>query len=103
MFDYISDTFTGTVRPQLALKDPGLVKPGAHTIVIGGPAMLIGLGGGAASSGLSSDINVDLDFASVQRGNAEVQRRAQEVINACAAMGTESPILVRLVLPGYLY
>ena len=60
--------------------------------VLGGPAMLIGLGGGAASSVSSAEGSKDLDFASVQRGNAEVQRRAQEVINACAAMGYQSPI-----------
>ena len=54
--------------------------------------MLIGLGGGAASSVSSAEGTKDLDFASVQRGNAEVQRRAQEVINACAAMGYQSPI-----------
>ena len=54
--------------------------------------MLIGLGGGAASSVSSAEGSKDLDFASVQRGNAEVQRRAQEVINACAAMGYQSPI-----------
>ena len=83
----------GTARPQLSLKNPDLVPPGAYLITIGGPAMLIGLGGGAASSVTGGDTNVDLDFASVQRGNAEVQRRAQEVINACSAMAAESPIL----------
>jgi phosphoribosylformylglycinamidine synthase len=83
----------GTVRPQHALKDGNIVKPGAKLIVIGGPAMLIGLGGGAASSVQSGEGSVDLDFASVQRGNAEVQRRAQEVINTCTAMGTQNPIL----------
>ena len=82
----------GTVRPQHALKDPKLVELGAHIIVLGGPSMLIGLGGGAASSIASSEGSVDLDFASVQRANAEVQRRAQEVINACAAMGADNPI-----------
>lgn len=82
----------GTVRPQHALKDKGLVQEGAHLLVLGGPAMLIGLGGGAASSVQSGEGNVELDFASVQRGNAEVQRRAQEVINACAAMGARNPI-----------
>ena len=82
----------GTVRPQHALKDPSLVEAGAYVIVLGGPAMLIGLGGGAASSVTSGDAAVHLDFASVQRGNAEVQRRAQEVINTCVAMGTENPI-----------
>lgn len=83
----------GTVRPQLALKGADIVQPGASTIVLGGPSMLIGLGGGAASSVASNEANVHLDFASVQRGNAEVQRRAQEVINTCAAMGSDSPIL----------
>ena len=82
----------GTVRPQHALKNPELVKSGAFLIVMGGPALLIGLGGGAASSITSGEGLVDLDFASVQRGNAEVQRRAQEVINACIAMGPDNPI-----------
>ncbi|KAK3069507.1 phosphoribosylformylglycinamidine synthase [Teratosphaeriaceae sp. CCFEE 6253] len=82
----------GTVRPQHALKTKGLVSAGAHLVVLGGPAMLIGLGGGAASSIQSGEGSVDLDFASVQRGNAEVQRRAQEVINTCCAMGEQSPI-----------
>ncbi|KAL8724010.1 MAG: hypothetical protein Q9181_007029 [Wetmoreana brouardii] len=83
----------GTVRPQHALKDPSLVPHGAHIIVMGGPAMLIGLGGGAASSQTSSEGAKDLDFASVQRGNPEVQIRAQEVITACAALGDNNPIL----------
>ena len=83
----------GTVRPQHALKDPDLVKDGAFLIVMGGPAMLIGLGGGAASSITSGEGSADLDFASVQRGNPEMQRRAQEVINACAALDSQNPIL----------
>ena len=83
----------GTVRPQHAQKMKELVKADAKLVVIGGPAMLIGLGGGAASSVHSSEESVKLDFASVQRGNAEVQRRAQEVINACTAMNSENPIL----------
>ncbi|KAF4556624.1 Phosphoribosylformylglycinamidine synthase [Elsinoe fawcettii] len=82
----------GTVRPQHALKSDSLVQSGAHLIVLGGPAMLIGLGGGAASSIQSGEGSVDLDFASVQRGNAEVQRRAQEVINTCTSLGTQNPI-----------
>lgn len=82
----------GTVRPQHAIKKPDAVKPGAFLVVLGGPAMLIGLGGGAASSIMSGEGSADLDFASVQRGNAEVQRRAQEVINACVAMGQNNPI-----------
>lgn len=82
----------GTARPQHALKQRGLVSPGAHLIVLGGPAMLIGLGGGAASSIQSGQGSAELDFASVQRGNAEVQRRAQEVINTCASFGAQNPI-----------
>lgn len=65
----------------------------AALIVLGGPAMLIGLGGGAASSVASGDSDESLDFASVQRGNAEMQRRCQEVIDRCVAMGDSSPIL----------
>ncbi len=83
----------GTVRPQHALKDPDIVQPGSHLIVMGGPAMLIGLGGGAASSVSSGEGSAELDFASVQRGNPEMQRRAQEVINACASLGPQNPIL----------
>ena len=69
------------------------VPPGAHLIVLGGPAMVIGLGGGAASSLASGQSEEDLDFASVQRDNAEMQRRCQEVINACFALGSSNPIL----------
>lgn len=82
----------GTVRPGNEIKKKEDVSPGAHMVVLGGPAMLIGLGGGAASSIQSGEGSVDLDFASVQRGNAEVERRAQEVINACASLGRDSPI-----------
>ncbi|KAL8980180.1 MAG: hypothetical protein Q9205_004667 [Flavoplaca limonia] len=83
----------GSVRPQHALKDPNLVPPGAHIIVLGGPAMLIGLGGGAASSQSSTEASKDNDYSSVQRGNPEVQIRAQEVITACTALGSSNPIL----------
>ena len=82
----------GTVRPEHAVKEPDVVRPGDFIIILGGPAMLIGLGGGAASSLSSGEGSIDLDFASVQRGNAEVQRRAQEVINACVSMGPHNPI-----------
>lgn len=82
----------GTVRPQHAMKNARFVKPGSYLVVLGGPAMLIGLGGGAASSVTSGQGSADLDFASVQRGNAEVQRRAQEVINTCVSMGPNNPI-----------
>ena len=63
------------------------VPPGALLVVLGGPAMLIGLGGGAASSMGSGTSSEDLDFASVQRGNAEMQRRAQQVLDSCWATG----------------
>lgn len=66
---------------------------GALIIVLGGPAMLIGLGGGAASSMQTGQSDELLDFASVQRANAEMQRRAQEVINACWRRGTQNPII----------
>ena len=62
-------------------------------VVIGGPAMLIGLGGGAASSLASGKSEEGLDYASVQRGNAEMQRRCQEVIEQCIAHGKGNPIL----------
>ena len=83
----------GIVRPRNALKDASYVSPGSLILVLGGPAMLIGLGGGAASSQTSAEGSADLDYASVQRANAEVQRRAQDVINACIAMGDSNPIL----------
>ncbi len=68
------------------------VPVGAKLVVLGGPAMLIGLGGGAASSLGSGSSSADLDFASVQRGNPEIQRRAQEVIDRCWALGDDNPI-----------
>ncbi|MCZ6657160.1 MAG: phosphoribosylformylglycinamidine synthase [Gammaproteobacteria bacterium] len=67
---------------------------GTQLVVLGGPAMLIGLGGGAASSMASGASSSDLDFASVQRDNAEMQRRCQEVIDACCALGDDNPILL---------
>ncbi|KAL1836529.1 hypothetical protein VTJ49DRAFT_5041 [Mycothermus thermophilus] len=82
----------GTVREKHALKKPEYVQEGAHVIVLGGPAMLIGLGGGAASSKASGEANADLDFDSVQRGNPEMERRAQMVINTCVALGDQNPI-----------
>src|SRR5579871_1860699 len=68
------------------------VPAGARLVVLGGPAMLIGLGGGAASSLGSGTSEEGLDFASVQRGNPEMQRRAQEVIDRCWALGARNPI-----------
>ncbi len=67
--------------------------PGTKLIQLGGPGMLIGLGGGAASSMATGTNTADLDFASVQRGNPEMQRRAQEVIDRCWQMGERNPIL----------
>ena len=69
------------------------ISNGEKIIVLGGPAMLIGLGGGAASSVASGHSDEDLDFASVQRGNPEMQRRCQEVIDTCCAMGEQNPIV----------
>ncbi len=69
------------------------LPPGALLIQLGGPGMLIGMGGGAASSMATGANTADLDFDSVQRGNAEMQRRAQEVIDACWALGDRNPIL----------
>jgi len=66
---------------------------GTPLVVLGGPAMLIGLGGGAASSMASGSSAEDLDFASVQRANPEMQRRCQEVIDHCWARGEQNPIL----------
>ena len=70
------------------------VPVGAKVVVLGGPAMLIGLGGGAASSLGSGSSSAELDFASVQRGNAEIQRRAQEVIDRCWELGNDNPLVL---------
>jgi len=69
------------------------VPPGALIVQLGGPAMRIGLGGGAASSMATGSNDEALDFDSVQRGNAEMERRCQEVIDACVALGDGNPIL----------
>jgi len=74
--------------------DKSEIPVGAKLVVLGGPAMLIGLGGGAASSVNSGASSADLDFASVQRGNPEIQRRAQEVIDRCSARWNQNPILL---------
>lgn len=68
------------------------LKEGDLVIVLGGPAMLIGLGGGAASSVASGESAEELDFASVQRDNPEMERRCQEVIDRCVALGADNPI-----------
>jgi len=69
------------------------IATGAKIIVLGGPAMHIGLGGGAASSMSSGQSCEDLDFASVQRGNPEMERRAQEVIDRCWQLGSANPVV----------
>ena len=81
----------GNIREQHVEKNQ--IINGAKIVVLGGPAMLIGLGGGAASSVASGHSDEDLDFASVQRGNPEMQRRCQEVIDTCWAMGDNNPIV----------
>ena len=77
-------------RSQVQKKD---VTVGALIVQIGGPAMRIGLGGGAASSMMTGTNSEALDFNSVQRGNAEMQRRCQGVIDACSYLGKANPIL----------
>ena len=81
----------GVIRPRHVNKNP--LPAGCKIVVLGGPAMLIGLGGGAASSMAAGASSMELDFASVQRDNAEIQRRCQEVIDQCWALGDENPIL----------
>ncbi len=80
----------GSIKAEHVQK--GVINPGDKLIVLGGPAMLIGLGGGAASSMASGHGHEDLDFASVQRENAEMERRCQEVIDRCWALDAENPI-----------
>ncbi|WP_103074322.1 phosphoribosylformylglycinamidine synthase [Solilutibacter silvestris] len=80
----------GAIDP--ALVEKRRLQPGDAVIVLGGPAMLIGLGGGAASSLASGQSSEELDFASVQRDNPEMERRAQEVIDACVALAERNPI-----------
>jgi len=81
----------GNIRAEHVEKNT--IPVGAQIIVLGGPAMLIGLGGGAASSMSSGASSEDLDFASVQRGNPEMERRCQEVIDRCWSMGDSNPII----------
>lgn len=81
----------GNIRDDQTKKD---VPPaGSLLIVLGGPGMRIGLGGGAASSMTTGSNSEALDFDSVQRGNPEMERRAQEVIDRCWSMGEENPII----------
>ena len=69
------------------------IKAGHLFIQLGGPGMRIGMGGATGSSVATGTNTADLDFDSVQRGNPEMERRAQEVINSCIAMGTKNPIV----------
>lgn len=69
------------------------MEPGDLLVQIGGPGMRIGMGGGAASSMATGANSADLDFDSVQRGNPEIERRAQEVINSCRNLGVKNPIV----------
>lgn len=81
----------GNIRPDHVEKQP--IEEGDLLIVLGGPAMLIGLGGGAASSVDSGTMGEQLDFASVQRENPEMERRCQEVIDVCWGMADDNPIV----------
>ncbi|HET8707680.1 MAG TPA: phosphoribosylformylglycinamidine synthase [Pseudomonadales bacterium] len=81
----------GNIRADHVEKDE--FPAGSKLIVLGGPAMLIGLGGGAASSMATGASQENLDFASVQRDNAEMERRCQEVIDRCWQLGDANPIL----------
>jgi len=81
----------GNIRAAHTYKQP--LDAGTLLVQIGGPGMLIGMGGGAASSMATGANAADLDFDSVQRGNAEIQRRAQEVIDRCWQAGGDNPIL----------
>ncbi|ALI00342.1 phosphoribosylformylglycinamidine synthase [Pseudomonas sp. FW306-02-F02-AA] len=80
----------GNIREEHVKK--GEILVGSKLIVLGGPAMLIGLGGGAASSMATGTSSADLDFASVQRENPEMERRCQEVIDRCWQLGERNPI-----------
>ncbi|ELI6451013.1 phosphoribosylformylglycinamidine synthase [Yersinia ruckeri] len=81
----------GNIRADHVQK--GEITVGAKLVVLGGPSMNIGLGGGAASSMASGQSDADLDFASVQRDNPEMERRCQEVIDRCWQLGEQNPIL----------
>lgn len=81
----------GSIQAQQTHKDE--IPEGALLIQLGGPGMLIGLGGGAASSMNTGTNDASLDFNSVQRGNPEIERRAQEVIDRCWQLGGKNPII----------
>lgn len=81
----------GNIRTEHVKKKK--IKIGSRLIVLGGPSMKIGLGGGTASSIINNTLHNDLDFTSVQRDNAEMERRCQEVIDSCWQLGEKNPIL----------
>ncbi|HEX2543354.1 MAG TPA: phosphoribosylformylglycinamidine synthase, partial [Ramlibacter sp.] len=81
----------GSIDAGLTHKIP--FPPGTLLVQLGGPGMRIGMGGGAASSMATGTNTAELDFDSVQRGNPEIERRAQEVINQCWALGEQNPVL----------
>lgn len=81
----------GSIDGRLTHKDP--IPPGALLIQLGGPGMRIGMGGGAASSMSAGTNSAELDFDSVQRGNPEIERRGQEVIDRCWQQGDDNPII----------
>lgn len=81
----------GSIEDSLTHKDP--IPPGALLIQLGGPGMRIGMGGGAASSMSAGANTAELDFDSVQRGNPEIERRAQEVIDRCWQQGARNPVI----------
>ncbi|NQY51362.1 MAG: phosphoribosylformylglycinamidine synthase [Piscirickettsiaceae bacterium] len=81
----------GSIRPQHIRKNT--FQPGVQLILLGGPGMMIGLGGSSASSVTSGISKESLDFASVQRSNPEMERRCQEVIDRCVSLGRKNPII----------
>jgi len=101
--EFYNDRYRGYHKPIMVAGGMGNIKranvekkhigPKSLIIQIGGPAMKIGLGGGAASSMDTGSNDAELDFNSVQRGNAEIQRRCQEVIDTCIGLGENNPIL----------
>ena len=103
MEDICANRYRGYHKPIMVAGGVGLIDaehvekraptPGDYVIQLGGPAMLIGLGGGAASSMDTGSNLEDLDFASVQRDNPEMERRCQELINRCISLGAENPIV----------
>ncbi len=101
--EVVEGRYRGYHKPIMVAGGVGLIdaehvekrvpRPGDRVVQIGGPALLIGLGGGTASSMEAGTSHEDLDYASVQRDNPEMQRRCQELINRCVELGTANPIV----------